>query len=161
MEEVRALTIWGGDFHCNFLVSTFLLLIDYFIYLHRNYSLLRPPFSEFFTSSPSFLFWEGAFPQESPLSAAWSLYRLSTSSPNEARHSSSLLHMDWGPRTSLCMLFGLWLSLWELPEVQVIWYCWSSNGVAIPFNSFNPSPNSPIRVPKLSLMLGCICICLS
>ena len=34
-------------------------------------------------------------------------------------------------------------------------YCCSSCGVAIPFSSFNPSPNSSIGVPDLSPMVSC------
>ena len=37
----------------------------------------------------------------------------------------------------------------------VSWYC-SSYGVANPFSSFIPSPNSPIGVPVLNLMVGCM-----
>jgi hypothetical protein len=47
---------------------------------------------------------------------------LDTASPIEVRHGSSLLHICQGPRTSLYMFFGWWLSLWELPGVQVSWH---------------------------------------
>ena len=45
---------------------------------------------------------------------------LGTSSPTKARQCSPLLHMCWGPRTSPCMLFGWWLSLWELSESGLV-----------------------------------------
>jgi hypothetical protein len=54
-------------------------------------------------------------------------------------------------------MWALWLvaqSL-ELTRVQVNWHCWSSYGVATPFSSFSPSPNSSIRVPNFSPMVGC------
>ena len=44
---------------------------------------------------------------------------IGTSSPNEARQGNPLLHIYLGPWTSLCMLFGWLLSLWELSGVQV------------------------------------------
>ena len=37
----------------------------------------------------------------------------------------------------------------------VSWYCCSSYGVANPFSSFSPSPNSSIGSSMLSLMIGC------
>jgi hypothetical protein len=64
-----------------------------------------------------------------------------------------LCYIYWGPQTRPCMLFGWWLSLWDLPEVQVSWYCWSSYRVVIPFNSFNPSHHSSIDVPNLIPMV--------
>ena len=79
---------------------------------------------------------------------------LGASSPTEDRQGSPLLLMCWEPWTNLCMLFGWWLSLWELPGVQVSWHFWSSGGVAIPFSSVSPSPNSSTGVPDLSLN-GC------
>jgi hypothetical protein len=54
----------------------------------------------------------------------------------------SATYVPWGPWSSPCMLFGWWLSLWELPEVQVSWLCWSFCRVPIPFRVFNPSSNS-------------------
>ena len=48
-------------------------------------------------------------------------YQVSTelgrSSSTETR-LGILLHWWQGPQTTLCMLFGWWLSLWELPGVQ-------------------------------------------
>ena len=82
---------------------------------------------------------------------------LGASSPTEAKQGSPLPGGGgWGVAwTSLCMLFGWWINLWDLPGIQVSWHCWSSYGVAIPFSSFNPSPNSSIGVPSLSPMVGC------
>ena len=96
----------------------------------------------FYPSSPFPL---RGFPDQHP--PPWgikSLTGLDTSSPTDARQGSPLLYM----------LFGWWLSLWELSGVQVSWHCWSSYVVAIPFSSFNPSPNSSIGICKLSPMLG-------
>jgi hypothetical protein len=56
-----------------------------------------------------------------------------------------------------CVLFGWWFSPWELwgGGGLVGWYCWSSYGVAIPFSSFSPSPNSSNGVPAFRLIVGC------
>lgn len=43
---------------------------------------------------------------------------LSSSFLTEASYESPLLHMCQGPLNSLCMHFGWWPSLWELPEVH-------------------------------------------
>lgn len=40
-------------------------------------------------------------------------------SPTETRQGNPLLHMSWGSGTNPCMLFGWWLSLLNLPGVQV------------------------------------------
>lgn len=50
------------------------------------------------------------------------------SSPIDVQQGTSLLHMCHRPWISPCMLFGWWLSLWELWGVWVIWYCWSFIG---------------------------------
>jgi hypothetical protein len=47
--------------------------------------------------------------------------------------AACLLRMPQGPHCSLCVFFGWWPSLWELPEVPVSWLCWSSRGVPILF----------------------------
>ena len=44
---------------------------------------------------------------------------LDASSSTGARQGIHLLHMCQRPWTSLYMFFGWWLSLWELPGVQV------------------------------------------
>ena len=51
------------------------------------------------------------------------------------------------------MVFGWWLSLWELCGVLVSRYFCSSYGVAVPFSSFSSSPNSSIGVPHLCPMI--------
>jgi hypothetical protein len=71
---------------------------------------------------------------------------LGTSSPTEARHGSPLLHMCRRPLTSLCVLLGWWLSQWELPGVQIRWFCWSFCVVVIFLRAFHPSPNSSTGV---------------
>ena len=57
--------------------------------------------------------------------------------------------MCWGPQTIPCLLHDWWLSLWELLGIQVIWDCFPSYVVAIPFSFFNPSPNSTLPIPDL------------
>ena len=57
--------------------------------------------------------------------------------------------MCWGPQTIPCLLHDWWLSLWELLGIQVIWDCFPSYVVAIPFSFFNPSPNSFLPIPDL------------
>jgi hypothetical protein len=54
---------------------------------------------------------------------------LSTLFPTEVRPANPLQYMCQGPRVSLCMLPGWWLSLWELPGVWVSWDCstWDSS----------------------------------
>jgi hypothetical protein len=58
-----------------------------------------------------------------------------------------------GPWT--CMLFGWWLSFWELQGVQVIWHCWSSYGVFISLRAFNPSSNTSTRISSSD---QCLCV---
>jgi len=70
--------------------------------------------------------------------------RLGTS-PNEASQGSPLLHMCRGPWTSLCMVFGWWLSLWEL------WGVWLVDIVVLPMGLQTPSAPS---VLPLALPLG-------
>jgi hypothetical protein len=94
----------------------------------------------------------------SPFPGALSLYRIRyiISHWNQTRQSSATYVPEWGRVSSdqPAYALGWWLSFWELPGVQVSWYCWSSYGVAIPFITFTPFPNSSIGVPKLSPMLG-------
>lgn len=107
--------------------------------------------------------WEGAphqlHPSPSALSHPLPLGHqvstdIGTSFPTEARQGSPLLHMSYRPWISPCMFFGWWLSPWQLLGVHVYWCCWFSYRVAIPINSFNPSPNSSTRVPDLSSIVG-------
>jgi hypothetical protein len=84
-------------------------------------------------------------PTASSLLVASNLCKIRHMSPTEkARHS---LLCVLGPQSSLGMLFGGCLSLWELSQFQVNLKCWSSYGFAIPFRSFSPCPNSSIGVP--------------
>jgi hypothetical protein len=66
---------------------------------------------------------------------------LGTSFPTEARKGSLYVLGQW---PSPCILFGSWLSVWEL---WVSLWCWPSCGVAISFMFFSPSSNSPIECP--------------
>jgi hypothetical protein len=74
-------------------------------------------------------------------------------------HMKTKLHISYiygggAPRSSPCMLFSWWFSLWEPPRVQVKLF-WSSCGLPIPSGFLGPSPNSSTRLPKLSLTFGC------
>jgi hypothetical protein len=68
---------------------------------------------------------------------------------------ANLLHMCEEPRSSPCLLFGWWFSLWEAPRVQVSCLCWSSCGVPISCEFLSPSRNSSTRLPELHLTFGC------
>ena len=67
-------------------------------------------------------FWEG--PSLS-IPSPWisGLYRTRQFSSTEGRQGSPLLHKCRVPWNSPCIFFGWWLSLWELPGVQVSWHC--------------------------------------
>ena len=80
---------------------------------------------------------------------------LGTSSPTESKQGSTLLHMCQGPWTSPCMLFGWWLSPWELPGVQVSWHCWSSCRIVIFWGPSIFPPNSSTGVPDLHPKFVC------
>lgn len=69
------------------------------------------------------------------------------SSLAEVRRGSPPLYMCWGPQTSQCLSSDWWLSVWEILGVHVHGDCWSSHGVALLLNFFQPFPYSPIRVP--------------
>jgi hypothetical protein len=130
-------------------------LIIYFIYLHpKCFPLLVPP-SRLLLPFPSPFPLRGSPLPCMPLLWALSLYRIRHTYSTEARQGIPQLHMCQEPQTSLCTLFGWWLSLWELPEVQVNWQYWSFYRVAILFSSFNPSPNYLIGVLDLLPVLGC------
>ena len=151
-----------------FLISLIFLhfLLNCYIYLYSKYCCLLPVPSLWvlhpLSCSPLLL--RGAIPTL-PIPGDTLGYHFSiglgSSSPTEGRPGNPLLHMYKGPWISPCMLFGLWLSLWKLWGVPVSRHCCSSYGVAIPFSSFSPSPNSSIGIPDLSPMVGCICIFLS
>jgi hypothetical protein len=38
-----------------------------------------------------------------------------------------------------CMLYIWWSSVWEIPGVQINWYCWSSSRIALLLSFFQPS----------------------
>jgi hypothetical protein len=87
------------------------------------------------------------------------------SPPIDVQPGHPVLHMQLEPWVSPCVLFGWWFRPWELRGggvsrgVLIGWYCCSSYKIANPFSSFTLSPNSSIRVPMLSPMVGChICI---
>jgi hypothetical protein len=63
--------------------------------------------------------------------------------------------MQLEPWVPPCVLFGWWFIPCELWRGLVGWHCCSSYGVANPFSSSSPSPNSSIGVPMLSPMVGC------
>jgi hypothetical protein len=121
-----------------FLVFHFFKL---FIYIPNVATLPGPPPRIFhpFTSPPLLL--RGvpplthpppAHPHQNPPSLGHQVSTgLRVSSPEKIRQGSPLPNMCQGPQTSPGMLFGWWLSLWELPGVRVSWHCWSSNGAAI------------------------------
>ena len=72
----------------------------------------------------------------------------------DARQGHPLLPIQlesWVPS-----MYTLWLGV-PLSSMGVLvgWYCCSSHGVANPFSSFSPSPNSSIGVPVLIPMFGC------
>ena len=105
-------------------------LLNYFIYLHFKYcppylspfivlySIFHPVVYERVVTHPptaphqSFLISHSS--QHPPSLGHHVSKGLDAFSPTKARQISSLLHKCQGPRTSSCMLFGLWLSLWEL-----------------------------------------------
>ena len=74
---------------------------------------------------------------------------LGSSSPIEARQSSSLLHICQGPWASPCMFFGC------SHGSRLVGTVGFPMVVAITFSSFNPSSNSSIGVSNLSPMVGC------
>lgn len=92
---------------------------------------------------------------------------LDTSSPTEERihrqatksesasppdsHSSCWRNI-WRPTCTSATYVG-WFSLREPPRVQVIWLCWSSSGVPIPYGSLSPSANVSAELPEFHLML--------
>jgi hypothetical protein len=133
------------------------------VYLHPKCCPLLVPLWRLFPHHPSYLLLRR---QPGLLDTPILWHQVSTgldaSLPIEVRHGNPLLHMCRGFWSSPCMLFGWWLSLWELPGVHVSWHYCSSYGVATPFSSFSPSSNSPIGAPTFAQWLAVgICICLS
>ena len=95
--------------------------------------------------------WEGIFSHPNPQHSPSLGHQVSTGSATYVL----------GAQTSPCMLYGWRLSLWELPEFQISWYCWSSYGHANSSSSFNSSPDSFIGVPDLSPIVCCMYLHLS
>ena len=142
------------------------IFINYFIYLHTKCCPL--PYSPSQSSShhpysplpmrkcsPTTL---NNPPSPQPSQASlWgkSLYRIRNILSHWGQTRQSSTKYLQGPRAKSCMLFGWWLSLWDLPVVQVSWFFWSSYGVAIPFSSSSPSSNHSILVPNLNPVVGC------
>ena len=114
------------------------------------------PLPEFVTPSPIPMPLRGCSPLPSLTSLGHQVSSgLGTSSPTEVWQGSLLLHMFLEPWTSPCVLFGWWLSLWEFP--RMLDPVGHPMGLPSLFRSFNPSPNSSIRVPDLSPTVGWIC----
>lgn len=147
------------------LFGFFKFFIGYMIYLH--FKLIPLPVSSPQTSipSPTLSFYEGA-PQLTshsclsalgfPYTETSSLHRTKSLPSHwcQIRPSSAMYASEaMGP----CIFFGWWFSpreLWGCWLVGrggvVAWHCCSSYGVANPFSSFSPSPNSYIGVPIFS-----------
>jgi hypothetical protein len=132
-----------------------MMMMINFIYLHPKYCPLPVPPRRVLLPIPLSFASEKKHSQDPPTLGHQVSIGLGPSSPTEARQDSSLLNMCQGPQTSPCMLFGWWLSLWELPGAQISWYSWSFHGVGIPLSSFSSFPNSSIGVSSLCLMLAC------
>ena len=138
----------------------YILLIILFIYilphfwspLHEFFTLSHIPFASERVRSPThshFNLLTSHFPGHQVSIGT------STSFPIEARQGSTLLYLQQRSSTSPCMLFGWWLSPWELLGVWISWYCCLSMGFAIPISSFNPSRNSSMGVPIFSPIVVC------
>ena len=50
------------------------------------------------------------------------------------------------PWSSLCILFGWRIILWEAPVIQISRHCWSYSGVFVSFRAFSPFLTSFIMV---------------
>jgi hypothetical protein len=65
----------------------------------------------------------------------------------QTRQPSSIYVL--GASDQLVYTFWLVANGWDLAGIQVAWHHWSSFGIATPFSSFNPSPNSFIGILTL------------
>ena len=74
---------------------------------------------------------------------------LDSSSSTETRPDSPLLYIGPGFQTSLCMLPGWWLSVWEISGARVSWYFWSSYRVILLLSFLQVS----LIQPQVSLSL--------
>ena len=136
-------------------------MISLFDYIPNDALPFQSPLTEFFPPTPVIVTSE-MVPSYSPTKVSG----LGSFSPTEAKKGSPLLHMCQGPQTRpcMCILFGWWLSLWELPGVQVSGHCCSSYVVAVPSV---PSILSVILPEESQTSVQCfllivnVCICLS
>jgi hypothetical protein len=158
--------MWGRDHK-----PSFSFLLDHFIYLYSKY--LPPslcPLSELFTQSPLHFASERVIapPYTHPLHAPTHPHLTQPASPfpgspnlyriryilSHWRQASPLLHVCQMPWTSLYMLFGWWLTLWEIWEVQLV------DNVLPMWLPFSLAPSTlhltlPMGVPNLSSIDGC------
>ena len=89
-----------------------------------------------------------------PFSGALTLSRIRhTFSHWDQTRQSSPMYVPGAMDQPMYVLWW-WLSLWELPGVQVSWHCSSSYGVDICFSSSDPSPNCSLGVLYLYPMPG-------
>jgi hypothetical protein len=142
------------------LVQEFIMAFSFFF--HWIFSLFTFQMLSPFLVAPTPYFYEGVpLPTHSLLpvlnSPNWGIYQAfigpRTSPPINSWQGHPLLHMQLEQR----VLFGWWLSPWELWGVGVLigWYCCSSYVVANSFSSLGPFSNSSIGDPVLSPMVGC------
>lgn len=145
----------------------FLFLFLFFSDLFYLYTFqILPPFPVFLKSSSTLLPFpwplRGYFPplfHPSPsLGHQVSTGELGESFTTETRQDP-LLHMCQGPGTSLCMLFGWWLSIWEIKRSGIINTIIIPVGLPSSFSFFNPSHNSANGVCNLSTVAVTVCIC--
>jgi hypothetical protein len=128
--------------------------------MFRTQMLPLIPLPEFLSHLPSLLRVYSLPSPHFPTLGHQASIGLGASSFTEARQWSNLLHRCLDPQTSPCMCW--WLSVWALLGIRVRWHCWPSYGVANPFSSFSPYPNSSLGVPDLCQCLAVsICICVS
>jgi hypothetical protein len=125
------------------------------------------PLSSFSSRSPLYppCLYEGALsPSHSPLPQRPSITLCWVMEPPQEQGSLLPLMPDrlssatWSAGTmgSPCILFGLWVSPWEVLRGGglISWYCYSSYGAANPFSFFRPCPNFSIGIPVLNPMFG-------
>lgn len=131
-----------------------------FIYIPKSAPI--PSLTECLSPLISLLPWESrGLPKYSLTLVHQRSAKLGTSSLTEARQgshgnwASCLLHIYHKHPSCLYVFFVQWLSFWDLPGFQVIWFCWSSCGIPFPFRAFHPSCNSSTSVPDLSPILIC------
>jgi hypothetical protein len=107
------------------LIILFYFILFYFIFIQNLFISLPGPSLQNSSPNPRLPFTsERVLPPGFPPSLGHQgATGLGIYSPTEARQVYPLLPVCQGPQTSPCMLFGSWLSLWELPGVQVIFCC--------------------------------------